>query len=79
MDPFLMPRSFCLAQIAVINLSAFLLTGICTCLSITITILVLWPSQNASAYSYVPLLVCLDTSANTSEVLSNGETCILFL
>ena len=48
MDPFLMPRSFCLIQIAVINFSAFLLTGICACLSITITILILRPSENPS-------------------------------
>jgi hypothetical protein len=55
MDPFLMPRNFCLAQIAVINFSAFLLTGICACLSITITLLVLWPAQNTPTYSYVVL------------------------
>jgi hypothetical protein len=55
MDPFLMPRNFCLAQIAVINFGAFLLTGICACLSITITLLVLWPAQNTPTYSYVVL------------------------
>lgn len=52
MDPFLMPKSFCLTQLALVNFFAFVLAGVCAAFTYATTVSVLWPSQmDTSAYS----------------------------
>lgn len=52
MDPFLMPYSFCLAQITLMNYSTFLLTGVCACFTYATAIAVIFPdtSPHSSVY-----------------------------
>jgi hypothetical protein len=45
MDPFQMPKWFCLAQTIVIAFGAFLLTGVCTTLAVATTRAVYRPSE----------------------------------
>ncbi|TFY77593.1 hypothetical protein EWM64_g6421 [Hericium alpestre] len=50
MDPFLMPHAFCVAQAALISLSAYVLTGICACFAIA-TYLSVFKSQQLTQTS----------------------------
>ncbi|KZP19986.1 hypothetical protein FIBSPDRAFT_1045214 [Athelia psychrophila] len=78
MDPYQMPRSFCLAQIFTISFSALLLTGVCLTVILAVSTAVIWPySTDASPQSalrwkwgyLVPLLVIPVTFASAQLAL----------
>jgi hypothetical protein len=77
MDPFLMPTSFCWAQITLMNYSSFVLTGVCACFTYATTVAVIFPAQaDTSPYSwvqqsfddYVLVLMPSDGSAHYNSV-----------
>ena len=55
MDPYQMPRAFCLSQIFTISLSALFVTGVCLTVVLAVTTAVIRPASlvNASPQSYV--------------------------
>ncbi|KZP07405.1 hypothetical protein FIBSPDRAFT_939522 [Athelia psychrophila] len=78
MDPYQMPRSFCLSQIFIISFSALLLTGVCLTAILAIYTVVIWPSsisvspQSALRWKWgylLPLLVIPVTFASAQLAL----------